>query len=180
MSLRQLSARAGVDRPLDTGAAMLTPGLLAEYRYLDFERSHFLSRATGLEGQAGTVDEEVRLAFAGPSLRVEREVAPGTRVTSRLACQWMLDGRVHNSLFGSDLAADRGRLTTLELSLLRQENPDAPLWTFSVMVEHQSLKGSASQRLIPGRRGEPVYEYVEWPDNVLDTVAFQLSRGIRF
>ena len=71
-------------------------------------------------------------------------------------------------------------MTSLELAWEREAAEDRAGWTVSLFIEHQSLKGTDRQRLVARHSGEPVYEYVEWPDNVLDTIAVQVSRGFRF
>ncbi len=175
-----LEGQARVERSWTSLETVLTPGLAAEYRYQDFQRSKFRSRATGLLGQVGSVGEELRLAFAGPTLELSRPLSPGTRVATRLTCLWLISGEVRNSLVGGTLDADSGRVTSLELAWERVPADDVAGWTFSLLVEHQSIKGTARQRLVARHSGEPVYEYVEWPDNVLDTIALNISRGFRF
>jgi hypothetical protein len=175
-----IEGQARLERPWTSRDTVLTPGLAAEYRYQDFQRSKFRSRASGLLGQVGSVDEELYLWLAGPTLELSRPLSPGTRVATRLTCLWLLDGEVRNSLIGSTLDAESGRVTSLELAWEREAAEDRAGWTVSLFVEHQSLKGTNRERLVARHSGEPVYEYVEWPDNVLDTIAVQVSRGFRF
>ena len=175
-----LEGQARLERSWTSLDTVLTPGVAAEYRYQDFQRSKFRSRATGLLGQVGSVDEELYLCFAGPTIELSRPLSPGTRVATRLTCLWLLDGEVRNSLIGIPLDAKSGRVTSLELAWEREAAEDRAGWTVSLFIEHQSLKGTDRQRLVARHSGEPVYEYVEWPDNVLDTIAVQVSRGLRF
>lgn len=175
-----LEGQARVERSWTSLDTVLTPGLAAEYRYQDFQRSKFRSRASGLLGQVGSVDEELYLCLAGPTLELSRPLSPGTRVATRLTCLWLLDGEVRNSLIGSTLDAESGRVTSLELAWECEAAEDRAGWTVSLFVEHQSLKGTDRERLVARHSGEPVYEYVEWPDNVLDTIAVQVSHGFRF
>lgn len=178
--LRIIEGQARVERSWTSFDTVLTPGLATEYRYQDFQRSKFRSRATGLLGQVGSVDEELYLCLAGPTLELSRPLSPGTRVATRLTCLWLLDGEVRNSLIGGTLKAESGRVTSLELAWEREAAVDRGGWTVSLFLEHQSLKGTDRERLVARHSGEPVYEYVEWPDNILDTIAVQVSRGFRF
>lgn len=150
----------------------LTGWLGVGYTRQQFERSSFQSFGREPSRVSGSVDEDFDVAFVDAALEGHVLVRPRWRLTYLAGAGYVFSNEADNNALGS-IDGDGGVLVHAGLGAAYLLS-DAHRVSGGVRYEYQELDGDQTTRTLVGPDGQRVASILEWPDNELTRLWFDV------